>query len=67
MQAIVLVVHNVSLSPLPQIRDPELQAAAVLVSTLFAKPEIAYAPIRRRISDRTSAYAVAPCTQMAPP
>jgi hypothetical protein len=67
MQATVLIIRTVDLSPLPQIRNPELQVAAVLLSTLFAKPEIAYAPVRRPNSDRTSAHEVEPCTWMAPP
>ncbi|GKU12061.1 unnamed protein product, partial [Fusarium langsethiae] len=51
-----IMTRTVDLSPFPHIRTPELQAAAVLLSTSFAKPEIAYAPIRRPNSDRTSAY-----------
>jgi hypothetical protein len=67
MQVTVLMTRTVDLSPLSHVRDLELQAAAVLVSTSFAKPEIVYAPIRRPNSDRTSAYEVEPCTQVAPP
>jgi hypothetical protein len=67
MQGTVLMARTVDLSPLPSIRDPELQAAAVLLSTSFAKPEIAYAPISRPNSDRISTYEVEPCTQMTPP
>jgi hypothetical protein len=67
MQATVFMTRTVGLSPLPHIRALELHAAAVLLITSFAKPEIAYAPIRRPNSDRTSAYEVEPCTQVAPP
>lgn len=67
MQATVLMTRTVNLSPLPQTRDPGLQAAAVLINTSFARPEIAYVPVRRPISDKTSPHVVERCTQMAHP
>jgi hypothetical protein len=45
--------RTVKLSPLPQIRALDVQAAAVPLTTLFAQPKLAYAPTSRPISDKS--------------
>ncbi|GKU22174.1 unnamed protein product [Fusarium langsethiae] len=67
MKATVLTARTVNLSPLSQIRAPEFQAAAVLLSTSFVQLEIAYAPTSQPVSDKNRLLKYSPCIERPRP